>query len=142
MTILGLSRCWNRWGVLALLAAGSIFGGSLKPADVKVAGALDYGQTSDSVEYTGTPRYLAFVFNGNSGDEIEVTVQGDRRAEIMIADGALTELIKGTNSVSFKLPNKGSDLDSYYIVFRNLEEGSARFTVKLKKTVRRTASTI
>ena len=141
MITTGLFSRWNRLGGLALIAASSILGASLKPADVKVAGALDYGQTSDSIEYTGTPRYLAFVFNGNSGDAIEVTVEGDRRAEVMIADGALTELIKGTNTVSFTLPNKGSDLDSYYIVFRNSEEGTTRFTVKLKKTAHRTVST-
>lgn len=107
------------------------------PEEVKIVGDLDYGQTSEPVEYTATPGYRAFVFNGNSRDRIEVTVTSDdRKATVAIADGSLKELINGTTTVTFTLPDKGPDPEAYYIIFRDSEGKAGSFTVALKKVER------
>jgi hypothetical protein len=126
--------------LLAVAGALCLWGATLEPADVKVAGSLEYGQTSDPIDCTGTPKYSAFVFNGNGDDRIEVTVKGgDRQAAVSIADGSLKELATGMNHISFTLPKNGPDLDTYYIVFRDSEYKSGRFTVQLSKQERKTA---
>jgi hypothetical protein len=105
-----------------------------KVDDVKVVGALDYGQTSSPVECSGAPTYCAFVFNGQGDDRIEVNVsEGEGKAFVAIADGALAELTSGTNQVVFSLPRKGPDSETYYIVFRDRDNKPGRFTVELKK---------
>ena len=121
-------------GVLAAASVLCLFAATLGPAEGKIVGSLDYGQTSDPVDYTGTPKYSAFVFNGNGGDQIEVTVKGDRPASISIADGTLKELASGSNHISFTLPKTGPDLDTYYIVFRDAENQAGKFTVQLTKS--------
>jgi hypothetical protein len=125
---------------ILVLGVLCLFGATLEPADVKVVGSLDYGQTSDPVEYTGTPKYAAFVFNGNGDDRVEVTVKGgDRQAAISIADGSLKELATGANHLSFTLPKNGPDMETYYIVFRDAENKPGRFTVELIKSERKAA---
>jgi hypothetical protein len=121
-------------GVLAVASVLCLFAATLDPAEVKIVGSLDYGQTSDPVDYTGTPKYAAFVFNGNGGDQVEVTVKGDRAATVSIADGTLKELANGSNHISFTLPKTGPDLDTYYIVFRDAENQAGKFTVQLTKS--------
>lgn len=112
-----------------------------QPADVKIVGDLDYGQTSDPVEYTATPRYRAFVFNGKSRDQIEVTVKSEgRKAFVAIADGSMQELVNGTAHLSFTLPDRGPDPEAYYIIFRDSENKPGNFTVELKKVQKQTAS--
>lgn len=125
-----------------LIGACVCFGGdTFQPAEVKIVGDLDYGQTSDPIEYTDTPRYRAFVFNGNSRDKIDVTVKSDdRKAFVAIADGSMKELINGTNHVTLTLPDKGPDPEAYYIIFRDSEGQAAHFTVELKKLEKNIAS--
>lgn len=118
-----------------LLAAGCFLRAeNLKPADVKVFGALDYGETSVEVEYTGTPRYGAFIFNGASKDRVEITVKSDDgQAFVAVADGTLKDLASGTAKLAFTLPNHGADPEAYYILFRAVDGKPARFVVMLKK---------
>lgn len=117
-----------------LLVLGTSFAAeSLQPKDVKVAGALDYNQTSEQVEYTGSPRYVAFVFNGSSRDRVEATVKGATQAEVAIADGTLNILAHGSGTVSLTLPDKGPDPEAYYILFRDPDNKHGQFTVELKK---------
>lgn len=108
--------------------------GTFQPSEVKIVGDLDYGQTSDPVEYTDNPPYRAFVFTANSRDRIEVTVKGDSRNPfVAIADGSLKELARGATHIAFTLPKTGPDPEAYYIVFRDADNKAARFTVELKK---------
>jgi hypothetical protein len=122
---------------LFAVAVFCLLGATLDPADVKIVGSLEYGQTSDPVDYTGTPKYSAFVFNGNGGDRIEVSVLGDPQVAVSIADGTLKELTSGISHLSFTLPSNGPDLETYYIVFRDSENKPAKLTVKLLKTERK-----
>jgi len=117
-----------------LTVIGCAFSESFPPADVKIAGDLDYGHTSAPVECASTPRYHALVFNAHSGDRVDVTVTAEgRHAEVAIADPSLNELASGTNHVTTTLPDRGPDVEAYYIVFRDSENKPARFTVHLKK---------
>ena len=110
-----------------------MFADSFRPADVKVLGALDYGDTSAPVECGGGTEYCGYVFNGAGGDQIQVTVKGgEQKPFVAVADGSLKELARGEGTVSLTLPNKGPDIEAYYIVFRG-ENNQARLTVHLAK---------
>jgi hypothetical protein len=82
------------------------------------------------VGYSSTPKYGAFVFEGNGRDQVEVTVLGNRKAFIALADSTLTPIASGIGRLSASLPNHGPDTEVFYI----LVKGSPRFTVHLKKT--------
>lgn len=124
-----------------LAAAWPVCAETYKPEEVKIVGDLDYGQTSDPVEYTPTPRYRAFVFSANSRDRIEVTVKSeDHKAFVAIADGTMKELANGATHVTVTLPDQGPDPEAYYIIFRDSEDKPGNFTVELKKVERNVAS--
>lgn len=123
-----------RSAILLLCAAACLYGDSFKPAEVTIVGDIDYGKTSDPIECSGPPRYRALVFNGSSGDRIELTLRGgDRKAFVALADDRLTRLASGVGHLAFTLPEKGPDAQAYYIVFRDSEDQSATFTVELKR---------
>jgi len=108
---------------------------SYSPDDIKIVGTLESGQTSKPVEYSGTPKYRAFVFEGNGHDQIEVTVLGgNRKAYIALADSTLTPIASGLGRLSTTLPYHGPDTEAFYILFRGSAKPPARLTVHLKKT--------
>ena len=105
------------------------------PADVKILGDLDYGQTSDSIEWSASPHFRAFVFSGYGGEKIEATVTGtDRKAFVAITDSTLVQLASGATHLSVRLPDRGPDIEVFYIVFRTIDNTPARFTVHVTKT--------
>jgi hypothetical protein len=105
------------------------------PADVKILGALDYGQTSDSIEWSANPHFRAFVFSGYGGEKIEATVTGtDRKAFVAVADSSLVQIASGATHLSVRLPDRGPDIEVWYIVFRTIDNTPARFTVHVAKT--------
>jgi len=111
-----------------------LYGQSFNPDDVKIVGDLNYGETGAPVSCSASPAYCAFVFNGRGDDQIQVTVKADGgTAMVAIADGALTQLASGANTLSFTLPNRGPDAEAYYIVFRDKDHKPGRFTVGLRK---------
>lgn len=124
----------NRVSALLIIAMSCAFSESFPPAEVKIAGDLEYGHTSAPVECASSPRYHALVFNAHSGDRVDVTVSAEgRQAEVAIADPSLNEVARGANHVTAVLPDRGPDVEAYYIVFRDSENKPARFTVNLKK---------
>ena len=119
---------------LLAIAALGIAAESFAPADVAILGDIDYGRKSGDLECSGKPRYCALVFNGNSGDEVEVTVSGgERKAFVAFADGSLKELARGSGAASFTLPEVTDGLATYYIIFGDPDSKPGRFTVDLKK---------
>ena len=107
---------------------------TIQPADVKILGDLDYGQTSHPVACASTPQYRAFVFSGYGGDRVEVTVKGlGRTASVTLADSSLTEIARGTTSLTLALPNYGPDIEVWYILFHDDQYKPARFSVQVKK---------
>ena len=124
----------RRLVVGVFLSAVVLIAESFPPADVKIMGDLNYGQTSEAVECSPASPYYAFVFNGMSRDRVDVVVKSeDRQAFVAIGDPSLNQLTSGIGHVRVTLPNRGPDAEGYYIVFRDSEGKAARFTVELKK---------
>ena len=106
--------------------------------NVKIAGSIGYGQTSASTAYTSSPRYRAFKFSGNAGDQVEVWVKSANGDPVTwILDNDWKTLAKNddasasdTNShVKVKLPaNKSA---THYIVVRDYYQDPMSFTVAL-----------
>jgi hypothetical protein len=102
---------------------------------MKIVGTLNSGETSKPVEYSSTPEYRAFVFEGNGHDQIQVTVTGDnRKAVIALADSTLTPIATGIGQLSAALPYHGPDTEAFYILFKGSTNQPARLTVHLKTT--------
>jgi hypothetical protein len=108
---------------------------SYSPNDMKIIGTLSSGQTSKLVQYSRTPQYRAFVFEGNGRDQVEVTVTGaDRKAFIALADSTLAPIAHGTGRLSATLPYHGPDTEAFYILFKGSTNQPAQLSVHLKKT--------
>jgi hypothetical protein len=108
---------------------------SYSPNDIKILGTLNSGQTSKLAEYSVTPKYRAYVFEGNGHDQVEVTVMGGtRNAYVALADSTLTPIASGIGRLSTKLPYHGPDTEAFYILIKNLNKQPARLEVHLKKT--------
>jgi hypothetical protein len=108
---------------------------SYSPNDLKILGTLDDGQTSKSAVYSSTPKYRAFVFEGNGRDQVEVTVTGtSRKAYVALADSTLTPIASGIGRVAATLPNHGPDIEAFYILVKNLSNQPGQLAVHLKKT--------
>jgi hypothetical protein len=104
-------------------------------ADIKILGTLDNGETSKPAEYSSTPKYRAFVFEGNGHDRVEVTVTGaNRKAYVALADSTLTPIASGLGTLAVTLPYHGPDTEAFYILVKNLTNQPARLAVHLKKT--------
>jgi hypothetical protein len=103
--------------------------------DIQVLGTLGNGQTSKLVEYSRTPQYRAYVFEGNGRDQVEVTAIGaDRHAFIALADQSLNPIASGTGRVSVTLPYHGPDAEAFYILFKASAGQPTRLAVHLKQT--------
>lgn len=92
----------------------------------EIVGEIHYGEIT-TVDYTGTPRYRAFWFNGVKGDWINVSVSsstGDIRA--WVTDEQWNEQHRGAVSALRKT-------GKFYIVVREGELQDATLTIKLVK---------
>ena len=108
---------------------------SYSPNDIKILGTLQSGQSSKLLGYSITPKYGAFVFEGNGRDQVEITVTGgNRNAYVALADSTLTPIASGIGRLSTTLPYHGPDTEAFYILIRNLNKQPARLEVHLKKT--------
>jgi hypothetical protein len=99
---------------------------SYKPGDVKVLGSLRYGQTSRLVDCSAIPRYRAFVFDGYGGES-------DRKAIVGITESSLNQISRGATHLRVRLPDRGPDLEAWYIVFHDFDNRPARFTIQLQR---------
>lgn len=128
--------------LILIAALGTlVLGQTLKPEDVQVLGAIDYGQIVDAAEYTGSPQFAAYIFTAKGGDKVEVIVTGKgRKAEVAIADGSLKQLATGQGHLSLTLPDPGPDPEAYYLLFRDSQGAPATFKVELRKSAGATAS--
>ncbi|MGB6945612.1 MAG: hypothetical protein WBE37_24650 [Bryobacteraceae bacterium] len=104
------------------------------PDDIKVLGVLDNGETSKPAEFLSTPKYQAYVFEGNGHDQVEITVTGSsRKAYVALADSALTPIASGLGQLAVTLPYHGPDTEAFYILVKNLGGHPARLVVHLEK---------
>ena len=106
---------------------------------MKIVGSLDYGQTSTSTKYTRTPRYRAFKFAGNEGDQVDVWVRSSDGGDAVawVLDNGFHTLASNDDAddttldahVSVTLPADASI--THYVVFRDYSTSTAHFTVEL-----------
>jgi hypothetical protein len=116
---------------------------TFSPADVKVMGTLNDGQTSKPAQYSSTPKYQAFVFEGNGHDQVEITVTGaNRKAYVALADSGLKPIASGLGQLAATLPYRGPDTEAFYILVKNLTSQPARLAVHLKKTASSTPTPV
>jgi hypothetical protein len=113
---------------------------ALSKGNIKVLGALQYGQTSNLVSYTSPPKYSAFSFSANAGDAVDIWVRspdhsGD--AVALLLDSKYKEIAYNGNAnrsttdahIVFTIPSgKGP---TFYIAFREHDRQPARFSVQL-----------
>jgi hypothetical protein len=108
---------------------------SYAPNQMKIVGVLRYGQTSVPVQYSRSPQYRAFVFEGQGGDRVQITVTGaNRQAFVAVADPSLNVIASGIGRLSVSLPDRGPDREGYYVVFKDQMNRPARMSVQVKKT--------
>ena len=109
---------------------------SFPPAEVEILGDIDYGQTSDPLVCSGKQKYCSVVFNGMSGDRVQVQGrnEGADKPFVAVADGSLKELARGSGEVTATLPEVTDKLATYYIVFRDPSGKPGKFTIQLNKT--------
>ena len=107
---------------------------------MKIVGSLDYGQTSDAVSYSKTPRYRTFKFAGSEGDKIDVWVRspnGDGDALAWVLDnhwhivGKNDDANGSTLDAHVTATLGKSDSVTHYIVFRDYDWQKSSFTVEL-----------
>ena len=108
---------------------------SYGPSDVQILGDLEDGQTSNPVTYSPKPPYRAFVFSGYGCEKVEVTINStDGKPFLALADSSLNEISRGDTHLSVRLPYRGPDIEVWYIVFKDVNDKPASFTVQVKKT--------
>ncbi len=105
---------------------------------LQVLGTLQYGDTSDDVDYTMTPKYRGFRFSGRQGDPVSATVavmdEGEARGWLLDGRFRVIKLASGDPDavVTAKLPaNTAPNSDTYYVVFREQELNDATLRVSL-----------
>jgi len=103
---------------------------NFSPAQVRVLGALDYGQNRTALTYASGPKYRAFVFSGYGGDEVEISVKGAGRVPFIVTDSTLNRIAEGSSSLRISLPNRGPDIEVWYVLTDNRP---APFTLQVKK---------
>jgi hypothetical protein len=110
---------------------------------MKIVGSLDYNTTSSTVKYTSSPKYRAFKFAGNKGDQVDVWVRspdftGDAVAWVL--DNNFKTLSSNDDAddttldahISLTLPgNKNASIVTYYVVFRDYWMSRSNFQVSL-----------
>ena len=101
---------------------------------IKLVGSLAYGDSKDAA-YHNPPRYVAFSFDGQSGDDVEVTVDSsDGDPTVWVLDGNYRRLAHrdeqdpGVNDLTLTLPGSGT----FYVVVRDIDYKDATFTVSLQ----------
>lgn len=107
---------------------------SYSPADVKVLGDVDYGQTLQSWDRPGGPRYRAFVFSGYGGDKVDIKLISDERRTFMaVADSTLNLIGAGSSHMILSLPYRGTDIEVFYVLFPAAVTRNSRVAVQVKK---------
>lgn len=108
----------------------------------KMVGSLDYGQKA-TADYTRKPRYRAFKFGGQKGDQVDIWVRSqDGDAVAWLVDNAWHVIAMNDDAgdstdahLTATLPgNQEPDIVTYMIVFRDYYLDKASFTVSLDGT--------
>jgi hypothetical protein len=94
----------------------------------EIVGQIHYGD-SVSIDYTGTPRYRAYWFQGTKGDWLDVNVTSSTNdVWAFVVDDHYNTVRRGTRGV---LPKDGK----YFIAVREGQLAPATITIDFKLTV-------
>jgi len=110
---------------------------------MKLLGSLDYGQTSDEVQYKNPPRFRAFKFGGHAGDQVDVWVRSTNNGDAVawLLDDSYKVITHNDDApeggldahMTATLPaNSDPSIITYYIVFRDYDLHNKKFTVELQ----------
>ncbi len=107
--------------------------------DTKIVGSLTFGETSAPTRYTRVPRYRAFKFAANAGDNVDVWVRsanGDPVTWILDNDWRVVARNDDASQadtdshIQARMPANASA--THYIVVRDYDLRPMKFTVSLK----------
>lgn len=111
-------------------------------ARMTIVGSLEYGDTSRTVRYSKTPRYRAFKFEGNPGDEVDIWVRGprgdavafllDNEKQILAQNDDADATTLNAHITATLTANADTDVHTYYIALRDYYYESRHFTVTLE----------
>lgn len=107
-----------------------------------LVGSVDYGQTTGTFNYTSKPKYRAYKFAGNTGDQIDVKVHstsgGDAVAWVLDNDfktiGHNDDADSTTLDSEIKVTLPANASATHYIVVRDYNYASERFNIHLDGT--------
>jgi len=98
-------------------------------AQVKMLGSIDYGETR-KVSLSERPPYGAFEFNGNAGDQVEITVACEQSAaQAALADAKFTQIAGPAQRVTATLPA----VATYYLILWSKDHRACEFSVNLER---------
>ncbi len=122
---------FTKWVVFAV--ASCCFAETFPPAEIKVLGSIDYGQTSAPVRYSGSPKYRAFGFNAKPGDQLEIWVHARRGTpKAFLTDSSFQSIAGGKPHFSTLIPRE-SQPATYYVVFYGSNYKPGDFTIELQR---------
>ena len=128
---MGASRLCIKW--IAFVCASCAFAETFPPAEIKVLGSTEYGQTSAPVRYSGSPKYRAFGFNAKPGDYLEIWVHARRGIpKAFLTDSSFQSLAGGKAHFSTQIPSE-SQPATYYVVFYGSNFKPGTFTIELQR---------
>jgi len=104
---------------------------------VKVVGEIHYGQTSDKIEYTDTPRYRAIYFEGQPGDKVDIKVTSiNGQALAVLTDSRYKPIVSnfGSHVTTVLPPSSEPYPNRYFVLLQEERRRPGTFTVTLDKT--------
>ena len=125
------------WLVLAFVAV-ALFGqpAFFRDEAVGVVGDLQYGQTSDKIEYTNKPPYVALYFDGHTGDVVDVKINSiNGQAMAALTDSHYKPIVSsfGSHVTAVLTPGAEPYPNRYFIVIQEERRRPATFTVALQQ---------
>jgi len=99
---------------------------ALTPAEI--LGEIHYGETKGPIPYNRRPRFRAFWFQGNAGDQISVAATSSNgSASVLVADDTFHDVPGNTTATLTKT-------GKYYVAVRDSLALAGTLTVKLTRT--------
>lgn len=107
-----------------------------RDTEVKVVGEVQYGQTTDRLQYDAHPRYYAVHFDGKSGDKIDIkvtSINGQAMAALTTSDYKPVVSTFASHIAAVLPPSAEPYPNRYFIVVQEERQNPATFTITLSK---------
>ena len=131
-------RCRFLYLVPAFLAASAFAQPRyFRDEEVKVVGDLQFGQTSDKIEYANKPPYVALYFDAHAGDKVDIKIASiNGQAMAALTDSGYRPIVTNFGShVTAVLPAGPEPYPNrYFIIMQEERRKPATFIVMLEKT--------